>query len=137
MDEPFTSEGLFVCGKNVMEAFVPRKPKKPCAHPGCPNLTDTRYCEEHRYEEKGAYEKTGGNPFYSSSEWRRKRREYLKEHPFCVRCGRPAVIVDHIVPIRKGGEPLDDGNLQSLCWPCHSRKSVEEGSRYGRKVYTY
>lgn len=26
---------------------MPYRPKKPCRHPGCANLTDGRYCEEH------------------------------------------------------------------------------------------
>ena len=26
---------------------MPRKPKRPCSYPGCPNLTDGRFCEEH------------------------------------------------------------------------------------------
>ena len=26
---------------------MPRKPKKPCKHPGCPKLVDGMYCEEH------------------------------------------------------------------------------------------
>ena len=32
----------------------------------------------------------------------------------------------------KSGAPLDENNLQSLCWSCHSRKSAQEGSRWGR-----
>lgn len=27
---------------------MPRKPKKPCAYPGCPNLTEGRYCPDGR-----------------------------------------------------------------------------------------
>ena len=26
---------------------MPRRPKKPCSFPGCPNLTEGRYCDEH------------------------------------------------------------------------------------------
>ena len=26
---------------------MPRKPKKPCKHPGCPKLVEGMYCEEH------------------------------------------------------------------------------------------
>ena len=124
-------------GVSSMEEKMPRRPKKPCSYPGCPNLTEGRYCEEHKAFEPKPYEKKTSNPFYSTKEWKEKRREFLGERPFCVCCGRPAEIVDHIVPIRKGGEPLDDRNLQSLCWSCHSRKSIEDGSRYGRKEYTY
>lgn len=39
------SAGLFSCQK---EEAMPHKPKKPCAYPGCPNLTDETYCEVHK-----------------------------------------------------------------------------------------
>ena len=31
---------------------MPTKPKRPCGYPGCPNLTDSQYCEEHRIQER-------------------------------------------------------------------------------------
>ena len=34
---------------------------------------------------------------------------------------RPAVDVDHILPLADGGEPYDFDNLRSLCHACHSR----------------
>ena len=34
--------------------------------------------------------------------------------------------VDHIMPLRDGGDPLDEANLQALCRPCHFRKSHAE-----------
>jgi 5-methylcytosine-specific restriction protein A len=115
---------------------MPRKPNKPCACPGCPNLTEGKYCEKH----KGiGYEYISGSKdaFYVSPEWKQARKAYLEEHPLCVCCGQPAKIVDHVVPIRDGGAKLDEGNFQSLCWSCHSRKSFKEGSRFRRKVYRY
>ena len=36
---------------------MPRKPKRPCSYPGCPNLTDGRFCEEHESLEQRRYEK--------------------------------------------------------------------------------
>ena len=74
--------------------------------------------------------------FYDSSAWRKLRARYILEHPFCVECRnrgklKEAEVVDHIVPISKGGAPLDESNLQSLCWSCHSSKSIKEGSRFG------
>lgn len=36
---------------------MPRKPKRPCSHPGCPNLTDGRFCEEHARQHNQDYEK--------------------------------------------------------------------------------
>lgn len=38
---------------------MPRKPKKPCSYPGCPRLTDERYCEEHATKMNSNYEKYG------------------------------------------------------------------------------
>ena len=36
---------------------MPKKPKRPCSHPGCPKLTDGRFCEEHQAKENKRYEK--------------------------------------------------------------------------------
>lgn len=41
---------------------MPRKAKHPCHHPGCPNLTEGRFCEEHQKEENKRYEKYGRDP---------------------------------------------------------------------------
>jgi 5-methylcytosine-specific restriction protein A len=38
----------------------------------------------------------------------------------------PANVVDHIVPIRNGGEFLEWENLQSLCASCHNSKTMKE-----------
>ncbi|MCK4787508.1 MAG: HNH endonuclease [Desulfobacteraceae bacterium] len=61
----------------------------------------------------------------------------MRKHPTCEEClkdGRiiPAKVVDHITPIKQGGNKYDSDNLQSLCISCHNRKSVEEGSRFGK-----
>ena len=36
---------------------MPIKPKRPCSRPGCPKLTDGRFCEEHAKEEAKRYER--------------------------------------------------------------------------------
>ena len=118
---------------------MPYKPKKPCAYPGCPNLTDGTYCQEHKKLETAKYNRFHRNrtaqSFYDSYAWRKLRAQFLLEHPICEECRKhgkliKATIVDHIVPISKGGEPLDENNLQALCWSCHSSKSIREGSRF-------
>ena len=58
--------------------------------------------------------------------WNTYRRWYLSQHPFCVRCGRLAHVVDHIKAIRYGGSKTDPQNHQSLCRECHAAKSVTE-----------
>jgi 5-methylcytosine-specific restriction protein A len=68
------------------------------------------------------------NPFYNSRAWRNFSINHRKKHPLCVKCQEKGIItqaqlVDHIVPIRKGGNPFDTSNCQSLCHPCHNSKS--------------
>ncbi len=69
--------------------------------------------------------------FYQSKAWRDLRAVKLEQSPLCEECARHGIttlaqVVDHIVPINKGGARLDMDNLQSLCHPCHNRKSGQE-----------
>ena len=41
---------------------MPRKPKSPCSYPGCPKLTDDRYCEKHKRLTKKNYNKYQRDP---------------------------------------------------------------------------
>ena len=61
-------------------------------------------------------------------QWQAVRLAYLSEQPLCEAClarGRtkPALDVDHIIPISKGGERLDPSNFMALCRKCHNRKT--------------
>lgn len=118
----------------------PRKPKKPCRYPGCKELTDERYCTEHKQLMDKQYRQNErdleAEKFYQSKEWRNLRRVKLNINPLCEECFRHnryamAEVVDHIIPIKYGGARLDITNLQSLCKSCHSSKSAREGSRWG------
>lgn len=69
--------------------------------------------------------------FYQSRRWRSLRALKLQKDPLCEECMRkgvlvPAQMVDHIVPINKGGAPLDLNNLQSLCNHCHAVKTARD-----------
>lgn len=69
--------------------------------------------------------------FYNSWPWRKLRKRFLLNNPLCVHCNEndiitPATVVDHIVPINKGGAPLDELNLQPLCEHHHNSKSAKE-----------
>ena len=103
---------------------MPKKPKIPCAYPGCPELVEGGYCEEHKKKRNQEYNKYGRDEFtkyfYKSKEWLILRAEQLKLHPLCEECFKQgkikkARIVDHIVPIKQGGAKLDLHNLQSFC----------------------
>lgn len=69
--------------------------------------------------------------FYNSWPWRKLRKRFLLSNPLCLHCDRngivtAATVADHITPIKQGGEPLDESNLQALCEKCHNRKSASE-----------
>lgn len=108
---------------------MPKKPKRPCRYPGCPNLCDSGvYCKDHL--DQSADRMRGGAAYRGyDRKWRQARDSYLRLHPLCVKCkqqGRltPATVVDHIIPHR-GDEHLfwDTRNWQSLCKSCHDQKT--------------
>lgn len=107
---------------------MPRRPKRPCSHPFCPNLTDGIYCETHKREVDRFYNKTrrpeNTGKRYGRS-WKRVRDAYVKEHPYCEWCFeqgvmRPVDEVHHIIATRDGGTD-DTHNLVSLCRSCHAK----------------
>ena len=69
---------------------------------------------------------------YQSRRWRRERLDYLAENPRCSYpgCRKSAVILDHIVSIRNGGEIWDEDNWQGLCIKHHNSKTAKESNKY-------
>ena len=63
--------------------------------------------------------------------WQHVRKEYLKKHPKCERCGKKAVEVHHKKPTRKyrsigiQGDVFDEDNLESCCMKCHKEAARE------------
>ena len=113
------------------------KPRRPCSYPGCPALTDGRYCPEHERRVNKDYERYGRDPMtrgrYGRA-WQRTRKAYAEEHPLCEEClkaGRlvPVEQVHHIRPLAEGGTHARD-NLISLCKSCHARIHAERGDRW-------
>ena len=59
--------------------------------------------------------------------WRQVRyRAFRRDKWACVKCGRRAREVDHIVPLAEGGNEFDINNCQSLCRACHLQKTIGE-----------
>ena len=108
---------------------MPRTPKRPCRHPGCPNLCDKGvYCLQHM-EFSSDRMRGGADARGYNAEWRRARKAFLQKHPLCVQCLKegfiiPAMVVDHIIPHR-GDQKLfwDEQNWQPLCKNCHDQKT--------------
>ncbi len=116
---------------------VPTKPKRPCSYPGCPRLTDGRFCEKHAKLESRRYEKYDRDPAtrkrYGRA-WKRVRERYIAAHPLCEKCRErgkltPAQEVHHLLPLSRGGTH-DESNLMALCKPCHSEITARDGDRW-------
>ena len=90
---------------------MPRKPKRPCSYPGCPNLTDGRFCEEHAKEEARRYEHYDRDPATKrryGRAWKRIRDSYAAAHPLCEEClakgvYTPTEEIHHMLPLSQGG----------------------------------
>jgi 5-methylcytosine-specific restriction protein A len=87
--------------------------------------------------EKVAFQREDKNDkFYNSWPWRKARKAFKLKNPLCKHCDERGVVtagkvVDHIIRIKAGGEPLKESNLQMLCDSCHNRKSAEESRGMG------
>ena len=120
---------------------MPKKPKKPCSHPGCPLLTSDRFCKEHTKQEARRYEKYDRDPAtrkrYGRT-WKRIRNKYIHAHPLCEQCAKDGKLVaaeevHHILPLSCGGTN-DPSNLMALCTSCHSEITAREGGRWLKRV---
>ena len=111
---------------------MPRKPKRPCSYPGCPNLTDGRFCPEHEKKEAKRYEKYDRDPNTKrryGRAWKRIRDSYADAHPLCEMCLENGVYttteqIHHVKPLSQGGTH-DRENLMALC-KCGTRRPLAQ-----------
>lgn len=73
---------------------MPYRPKRPCSYPGCPRLTDGRYCEEHQKTITSHYNRHERDPESKrryGRAWRRIQTDICQNIP-CARvpAGREA-----------------------------------------------
>jgi 5-methylcytosine-specific restriction protein A len=119
---------------------MPRRPPRPCAHPGCARLCEGGRCELHRLP-RGRSSTPGWAGVRGSAAsrgygaaWRELRRQVLARDPVCRECGRRvSVTVDHVTPKSLGGTD-DPSNLRGLCGTCHKAKSSAEGHAARREA---
>lgn len=126
------------CGVGVRvdsNKLIPRRPLRPCKHPGCPVLTREPYCPEHakvKQREREARRGTANQRGYTYR-WNKYSKWYLRqpENQICKlridqRCKLIAECVDHIVPPNGPDDPLfwDENNHQASCLVCNSIKGA-------------
>lgn len=111
---------------------MPLKAPRPCAHPGCKTLTRCGRCDKHRKQVDAEDRDRRGSAYERgyTHKWNEARLVWLRAKPLCTRCMQSghiqaASVVDHIRP-HKGDKGLfwDQANWQSLCKPCHDRKTA-------------
>jgi len=116
---------------------MPTSAPTPCRHPSCyALLRSPGYCSEHRVAAHRDYGRARRGfdselGFYQSPRWRAVRASFLREHPVCRACESlgcvvPAVVADHVQPLKQQGSRFDWSNLQPLCVSCHNRKTARE-----------
>jgi len=74
---------------------------------------------------------------YGTTRWRKMRKLMLAAEPLCRECRSIATVLDHIQPVRDGGDAWQASNLQPLCSACHNSKSGKESHAprtYGRNA---
>jgi 5-methylcytosine-specific restriction protein A len=102
---------------------MPHRPARPCRHPGCHRTAARgRFCPAHARAYEGRRPSAARRGY--DARHRRWRRMVLARHPLC-RCGAPAVVADHRVPLSAGGDwSLENG--QGMCLSCHNAKTARE-----------
>jgi 5-methylcytosine-specific restriction protein A len=117
---------------------MPKALKRPCNKPGCPELTDSGYCAEHK-KQRNAQRGTAHERGYTHR-WAKYSKWYLRRNPLCVcaECKQrvvplPAEVTDHIIP-HKGDYALfwDPENHQAMAKRCHDIKTATEDGGFGR-----
>ena len=98
---------------------------------------DFFWTQKPRAEQPKQWSSDANAEFYHSTAWRKCRASYIHNNPACEICYKKgymvkADVVDHIQPIRLGGERLDADNLQSLCHSCHNSKSAKERHEHSK-----
>lgn len=123
---------------------MPYAPLRPCTFPGgCGELVAKGgLCSKHKTETARGYDRYRGNSTargYDAA-WTKVRLKALKRDEYlCQHCLLnddrmvPAEHVDHVQPFHGMFDPLRLSltNLQSLCQPCHSRKTALEDGGFG------
>lgn len=105
-----------------------------CLKPGCPELVERGYCDEHRPKRRRAPDKRpSARRRGYGTRWERTRAAFLAKNPKCVACGARATVADHIEnrgPLAADGH--DFAALQALCASCHGDKTARFDGGFGR-----
>jgi 5-methylcytosine-specific restriction protein A len=114
---------------------MPRRMSKICQSPGCGQLCEGAYCDEHRIKKHQYDNRESAYRRGYDRKWQKVREAYLSQQPLCEMCEEAGItkladLVHHIVRIRDGGDRLNKDNLMSLCIKCHDKVHNGEGHKW-------
>ena len=116
------------------EWTMPYRLATPCRYPGCPKLSQERFCVVHARQTQRAYDAARGTTQQRGYgwKWQALRKEILQRDPYCrwPGCRDRSVHVDHVVSKRRGGTDAPM-NLQGLCTTHHSEKTCRYDGGFG------
>jgi 5-methylcytosine-specific restriction endonuclease McrA len=108
---------------------------KICREAGCNTLIDNNsvYCEKHIKPKLAPFAGAirSNEVLYKTAEWRKLRKELLKEQPYCSKCGisiKDAQLeLHHIIPPRGNFELFfNRENILIICKNCHKTITAAE-----------
>lgn len=100
---------------------------------GCGTPVKSGKCADCAKQVSAARRATPQQRFYNSPAWRRVRAAFIRRYPSCWFCGAKADAVDHVDGNPLGPAGLAFENLRSLCWSCHSKRTIRDGQgSFGR-----
>jgi 5-methylcytosine-specific restriction enzyme A len=133
-----------VAGRKLF-CLMPSRPKTFCIQ-GCAgqSVNGSRLCqvcfdvrEEKILARNNKLAKARTEKYGSSREqgydwrWEKLSKFVRRNEPVCRICKNAlAQMVDHIVPLKQGGERLAMENLQPLCNRCHGAKTAQDKLHY-------
>jgi 5-methylcytosine-specific restriction endonuclease McrA len=117
------------------------KPKHSCARPGCPILTNKRYCDQHANLGKRAHRERH-SAVYDSPGWKQYSRDFLAKHPVCadpfgLHRGVPvrATCTGHKVAHRGDMRLFSDpANHYPLCNSCNASQACRTEGGFGNPM---
>ena len=115
-------------------------PQSICNYPGCNQRIPfrSRYCDQHKKktrldDSREKYSCREWAYLYKRKSWLERRRRQLMKQPLCEECmkrGRVslATVADHVEDHKGDLSLFLHGELQSLCFSCHSIKTNKDHS---------
>ena len=104
--------------------------KRLCCYPSCNRWAEEGgyYCSLHKKEKDKSFQYkdlSKYSPLYRTARWKKVSKQFLRDNPDCVMCGRPATEVHHDYEGKVSYENeemfFDEAHFVPLCTSCHHK----------------